>query len=230
VKTAFYAVTTLMIILTLLLIVGPLIQGWLRQKQSGGLFITSLAIVLLLPGSAIYLYTVFGTPGALDDQTSDGARAQQSILAITAQSNSLIQQRKQDAQDWMQRARAYDVLKREIDARDAYERVLKIDGNNTAAMLGWVEADMSQHGDYAISASSRQLLAQAIALEPDNQRALWLIGLSEFQQKKYSEASATWRRLQRFLDSGSALAQAVAQQIAIADTKAKGVNPASFLH
>jgi cytochrome c-type biogenesis protein CcmH len=127
----------------------------------------------------------------------------------------------QDVQKWLEVAHSYDTQRRASDAHDAYEQVLKIDAGNTAAMVGLVEANMAQHPDFSVDTSSRHLLEQAIAIEPSNQRALWLLGIGEFQQKHYGEASSTWRHLQQLLDPGSALARSVARQISIADASAK---------
>ncbi len=229
VNVAFYLATAAMITFALLLIVRPLIREGLRTKQSLGLFVIASAVTVLLPGIAIYLYTLLGTPAALDDQVVHGAHVRSNALPAADVLNSRVQQTQQNIQKWMQMAHTYDTQKRANEARGAYEQVLKIDTNNTAAMVGWVEADMAQHADYAIGAYARQLLEQALALEPDNQRALWLVGISDFQQRDYAEASATWRHLQRLLDSGSALAPSVAQQIAIADAKAKTPPAETFL-
>jgi cytochrome c-type biogenesis protein CcmH len=204
-----------MILLALLLIVAPLIRTGLRQKQPRGLLAMALAIVVFLPGTAIFLYTFLGTPAALD--VSPTSRA----LALR------VDPKQRDIQNWMEAAHAYDAEHRPDDARDAYRQVLKSDPANTAAMVGFVEADMTTHADYSIDESSRKLLEQAIALDPDNQRALWLLGISKFQQQDYAEASATWRHLQQLLDSSSPLIPSVAQQIAISDEKAKLKGPAA---
>jgi cytochrome c-type biogenesis protein CcmH len=216
-KFAFYIVAAVMIATALLLIVVPLIREGRRQKQARILFATALAIVVVLPGVAAYLYDDLGTPLALNDPPARMADVPPDVDAP----NSRAEQEQQDIGKWMAAAHAYDNEQRPSDARDAYQHVLDIDAKNTAAMIGWVEADMTQHADYSVAAPARLLLQQVIALEPNNQRALWLLGISQFQQENYASASATWRHLQQLLDVGSALAKPVAQQIAIADAKAK---------
>ena len=54
-------------------------------------------------------------------------------------------------------------------------------------------------------------------LQPDSQRGLWLLGISDFQHGQYAEAAATWRLLQPQLEPGSKVAKAVAEQIAAAE-------------
>lgn len=220
---SFYLTASAMIAVALLLIIKPLSRGGFRHKASRGALAAALLSAVLLPSIAIYLYTLLGTPAALDERKLLGTPL------IAASSTPAIGQKQQDMQKWLDMAHAYDTEQRPAEAQGAYDRVLKIDAKNTVAMVGWVEADMSQHVNYFIDTSSRQLLEQAIAVDPNNQRALWLLGISDFQQKDYAQASATWRHLQQLLGSGSALAQSVQQQIADADARAKMNTSSSVL-
>jgi cytochrome c-type biogenesis protein CcmH len=184
----------------------PLLRQGPRHGRSRGIFVLALAIALLLPLGAAALYLYVGTPVALD--------------GIPRQA-SLAEQNQQAVQQWLAVAHAYDTQRRASDARDAYQRALDIAPDNTTAMVGWVEAEMAQQANFAVDAPSRQLLQRAIALEPDNQRALWLLGIAQFQQQDYAGAAVTWKHLLPLLDSGSALAQSVQRQIALADAKSQ---------
>lgn len=206
---AFTLSATAMIAFALLLIVLPLLRGGPRREKSRSLFATAIAIVVLLPGTAIGLYAHLGTPAVLKGPIPR-------VAAAGSPTDASVRQ-------WMDAAHRYDKEQNPRDARDAYESVLAIDTGNTEAMVGWVEADMTQHADFAIEAPARRMLERAIALQPDNQRALWLLGIGEFQQQNYAEASATWKHLQVLLGTGSALAGPVARQIALADAKKETV-------
>ena len=87
-------------------------------------------------------------------------------------------------------------------------------------MIGWAEADSLVSDDHRLDGRSRELLESALALDPQNQRALWLLGISDFQQERFAEASATWKKLQPLLDPDSNVARAVAKQIELADERA----------
>jgi cytochrome c-type biogenesis protein CcmH len=65
-----------------------------------------------------------------------------------------------------------------------------------------------------------------VQLHPDNQRGLWLLGISDFQRGDYRNAAATWRLMQPQLEPGSTVAKSVAEQIAAADARVGGA-PAS---
>ncbi len=207
----FYLSAAAMILLAVLLIVLPLLRDGLRKKQSRSLLVAALGIVVLLPGTAIALYARLGTPAAFNGPIPR-------VADVRPATDTPVRK-------WMDAAHRYDKEHRPGDARDAYQSALSIDADNTEAMVGWVEADMTQHTDFAIEAPAQRMLEKAIALEPDNQRALWLLGIGEFQQQDYAAASATWRHLQTLLDTRSALIEPVARQIAMADEKAGKTTP-----
>lgn len=218
-KFVFNLLAAIMTVSAVLLIVRPMLRGVSRQRRSPGLLVTALAITTLLPITALCLYRQVGTPAALEADAAGPAR-DRPVRGASVDAGT-----QQEVRSWMERAQAFDAQQQPAEAREAYAKVLAMDAANTAAMVGWVEADMTQHAGYAIDDAARRLLERAIALDPDNQRALWLFGISQFQQGRYADASATWRHLQQRLDAGSALAQAVAQQIAKADAMTSASAP-----
>ncbi|MGH8324498.1 MAG: tetratricopeptide repeat protein, partial [Steroidobacteraceae bacterium] len=60
---------------------------------------------------------------------------------------------------------------------------------------------------------------------PDNQRGLWLLGISEYQQKKYDDAIATWQHLIGVLPKDSDIIPSVQHQIAQAQAERDGKAP-----
>ncbi|TQU07649.1 C-type cytochrome biogenesis protein, partial [Xanthomonas perforans] len=121
---------------------------------------------------------------------------------------------------FMQQAKTFEQNDRPAEAREAYAQVLKIAPDISAAIVGWVAADMATHADFAIDAASRTRLQQVIAREPDNQRGLWLLGISDFQQQDFAAATAHWRHLHGLLETGSPMQKAVADKIAVAESMA----------
>jgi cytochrome c-type biogenesis protein CcmH len=111
---------------------------------------------------------------------------------------------------------------RPTEARDAYGELLRLAPDDPVALVGWAEADSMAREDHRIEGTSLKRLERAVALQPDNQRGLWLLGISQFQHDRFAEAAATWRRLQPLLEPGSSVARAVARQIAAADQRAGG--------
>ncbi len=69
---------------------------------------------------------------------------------------------------------------------------------------------------------ARTLIDNVLKADPDNQRGLWLLGISEYQSGNYPAAIAAWNRLLPQLEKGSELAQSVENQIADAQALADG--------
>lgn len=222
-KPVFYIVATLMIVVALLLLLWPLLRHGRRQGHSRGVFALALGIALALPLAAAGLYFQVGTPAALDGVAQD--QATMNIDQAIAKLRAHLAEHPGDAQGWLLMAQTATAMQQPDEARQAYARVLKLAPNDTAAMVGWAEADATARTDHRIQGHARELLEQAVKLEPDNQRGLWLLGISQFQAGQFADAAATWRILQPQLAPGSKVAQSVAEQIALADQRA-GNGPA----
>jgi tetratricopeptide (TPR) repeat protein len=204
VKIAFYLCASIMVAAATFLPLRPLLRVPGRIGRA-----SALGFMVLLPASAIGIYLAIGMPTALD-----GIPKQPPVLAQADDSTETID-------TWMTRAQAYDQEKRPDAARNAYGEVLRLDPVNTVAMIGWIQADMAQHADFAIGDDARSMLDRVLARDPDNQRGLWLLGISDFQHKDYVGARNAWERLRTLLETGSPLEQAVAEKIAIAESMAQ---------
>lgn len=222
-KLAFYLAAAAMVAVALALLLVPLLRAGRREGRPRGVFALALGIALLLPIGAGALYLHIGTPVALDGVPAapPPMNFQQALTELRAH----LQQQPNDAQGWTLLAQATTALKQPGEARDAWDHALKIDPNNVAAMVGWAETDSMARSDHLIEGRALDLLHHALELQPDSQRALWLLGISQFQHTQYADAAATWRKLQPLLEPGSSVAKAVAEQIANAEARA-GIKPA----
>ena len=217
-KPVFYLAAAAMIAVALALLLVPLIRQGRRQGRPRGVFVLSLLVAFALPLGAVGLYLLIGTPVALN-----GVQKQPEAMSIeqaVAELQTHLQAEPKDAQGWLLLAQTYASMRKSAEARDAYDHVLNLQADNTAAMVGWAESDSIAREDHRIEGRSLELLERAVQLEPDNQRGLWLLGISQFQHDRYAEAATTWRKLQPMLEPGSTVAKAVAEQIAVADTRA----------
>ncbi|ASL01276.1 C-type cytochrome biogenesis protein [Xanthomonas citri pv. fuscans] len=220
VMAGFYVASAVLVALALLLLLAPL----LRRPTGSGHAHYRLAILLALglPLTTAGLYRLVGAPEAIVTHVDAAQPAQVAPLppsAVAAASATA------DAQEpaldrLMQQARTFEQNDRPAEAREAYAQVLRIAPDISAAIVGWVAADMATHDDFAIDAASRARLQRVIAREPDNQRGLWLLGISDFQQQDFAAATAHWRHLHGLLETGSPMQKAVADKIAVAESMA----------
>jgi cytochrome c-type biogenesis protein CcmH len=225
VKAPFYVAAAVMIAVALALLLLPLVRHGRRTGRSRSVFALTLLIAFALPLAAAGLYRLVGTPAALDGVEAE-ARPPLTMQQALAELRAHLAQQPDDLQGWMLLAQTSSAQHDPAAARDAYDHALKLAPNNADAMVGWAEADSMQRSDHMVDGRALDLLKRAVLLQPDSQRGLWLLGISDFQHGQYRNAAASWRLLQPQLDPGSPVAQAVAAQIALADARAGGT-PAS---
>ncbi|HEY4145655.1 c-type cytochrome biogenesis protein CcmI/CycH [Pinirhizobacter sp.] len=219
-KPAFYLCAAIMLAVALALVLVPLIRRGRRDGRPVGVFALALGLAFVIPVATVGIYMLVGTPQTLDGVAK--AEPPPSIDEAMASLTARLAQHPDDLQGWLLMGQARTMLRQFEQARDAYGHALKIDAGNGVAMVGWAETDSQSRPDHLIDGRARELLDKAVQVDATNQRALWLLGISDFQQGRYKEASATWRKLQPLLDPSSNVAAAVEQQIAAADAKASG--------
>lgn len=212
VTAGFCIAATLMLGIALGVLLRPLLR---RRPGARTLRLgTAALLAVALPLASAGLYLLVGDPAALAGVPAQAAPAPDPGAA------------QRTLQQWLDQAAAAVQAKRSAEARDAYAQALRIDPDNSDALLGWVEADMAQQADFAVGATAHGLLERVLAQQPDNQRALWMLGIGEFQQHRYANAAAHWRHLRSLLPEASPLREAVAQKIAAAEAMAAAPTPA----
>jgi cytochrome c-type biogenesis protein CcmH len=220
VRLAFYLIAAAMIVAALLLVLLPLVRHGRRLGRPRGVFALAMIVAFSLPLAAIGFYLAVGTPVVLDGVPK--ADAGMSIDQAVDELNAHLVQKPDDLQGWMLLGQTYSVMHRAADARHAYDEAMRIDPDNSVAMVGWAEADSLLREDHRIDGRAQELLERAVKLDPQSQRGMWLLGISQFQHDQYAQAAATWRQLQPQLDPDSNVAKAVAEQIAVADARVNG--------
>lgn len=198
----------------------PMLRSARRNGRPRSIFVLALLLAFALPPAAIALYAWYGAPQALAP-TPD---AQLDMVAATAQLRAKLQQSPDNVDGWLLLAQAYSAMNRPADARDALGRAMKLKPDDPDIMVGWAEADAQAKPGHRIDGEARSRLQRAVALQPDHQRGLWLLGVSDYQLGHYDDAAADWHRLLPLLPSGSTLAVAVNAQIAMAQARAQGKN------
>lgn len=217
-KIAFVVAAAVMILLALGALLVPLVR---QGKRNRGVFALVLTIAFVLPLAAGGLYLLIGTPAALNGVAANASTATSLPQAIS-ELRAHLKQQPDDQQAWLMLAQISSMQHDAAATRDAYGHVLQLDANNAEAMVGWAESDSMLSTDHLISPRALELLKRAVQMHPDSQRGLWLLGIANFQHGDYRAAASTWRLLQPQLEPGSTVAQAVAKQIAVADSRASG--------
>ena len=220
--TAFYLIAALMIVAALALVLLPLVRRGRQYGRPRGIFSLSLALAFILPLSAIGVYQMVGTPTALDASAREAAPARMSVDQAIGELKQRLAKKPNDLQGWLLLARSYTIQNKPVDARDAYAHALNLSPDNADILVAWVQADSMARPDHLIEGKARKRLEKALQINPQNQRGLWLMGISNYQAGHFVDAALTWRRLLVLLTPDSDVADSVTRQIAMANARAAG--------
>jgi cytochrome c-type biogenesis protein CcmH len=189
------------------------------HARSRGAFAALLLVALLLPASALLMYRLVGAPQALDPANLVAAPAapgeagpdmDEAITMLAAR----LEAKPDDVEGWILLGRAYQSTGRSEDALAAFKRAHEVSPNHPAVAVEYAQAIAMVRPDHRIEGEARTLLERALQADAGNQRALWLLGISDYQAQRYDEAIARWTILLPLLEPGSTVAESVKQQIA----------------
>jgi cytochrome c-type biogenesis protein CcmH len=117
-----------------------------------------------------------------------------------------------DLRGWILLARSYETLNRYADALLAYRNARRLSGDNPELLADYADALVMANGG-RFNDEAGELLQRAVEAQPENVKALWLIGHWKNQQGSYSEALTYWQRAAALLPAGSEDSTVIAQQI-----------------
>ncbi|MBN8728476.1 MAG: hypothetical protein J0H15_12345 [Xanthomonadales bacterium] len=203
--------------------------GIAPADRARGTLTVVLALALLLPATALVLYRAVGTPAALDPanrvaaapQGDQGAQMEQAIKQLAAR----LKANPADAEGWALLGRAYQVTQRPGEALDAFRHAHQAAPDDVGVTIEYAQALAMADPNRSIDGEARSLLEGVIASDPTNQRALWLLGISDYQARRYDAAIARWNTLLPLLEQGSDVRASVERQIAEAEALRDGKAP-----
>ncbi|MGH8172314.1 MAG: c-type cytochrome biogenesis protein CcmI, partial [Rhodanobacteraceae bacterium] len=207
---------------------APSASEQVPATRSRGAFAAILVVALLLPASALLMYRLVGTPQALDPANLAGAPPTEQAAAMESAIAGLAAKLKQepdDAQGWALLARAYQATDRQDLALDAFKQAHEHSKGDADITVEYAQALALAAPDHRIRGEPRKMLEEALKVDPKNQRGLWLLGISDYQDEKYDSAIATWKTLQPLLAPDSEVARSVRDEIAEAEARRDGREP-----
>jgi cytochrome c-type biogenesis protein CcmH len=181
-------------------------------------FGSTLALALAVPLAALLLYAWLGNPAALDPQARLAAQPHPDAAQFEAMVEKLASRLRStpgDAEGWLMLARSYRALGRHPDAAAAFGRAEARVASDARLLTEWAESTALAAGG-TLSGRPAELLARALAIDPDYGHALALAGAAAFERADWKEALAHWERLAGRLAKDSPEAEMVARSIAAA--------------
>lgn len=152
----------------------------------------ALALAVLVPLAAAGLYLAHGTPAALQPQQ---AQAPATLDEAIAQLAAHLDESPDDLQGWMLLARSRKAQERFAEARDAFARAHRLAPGDASLMVEYAEAITLAGDTRRIEGEALALIERALEIDPQQQRALWFLGIHQVQNRRWNEAVETWERL-----------------------------------
>lgn len=184
---------------------GRVVEEVSREPQSMVLSgrlakIVSIAVVVLIPISALYLYSLIGSHDGQDIESYLEAQNKPvdhlEFEALEAKVIKHIEENPGDAQAWGMLAKTYQAMQRFDEAANALERAYSLDQNDPAILVDYAEArGLAAGGDLAGEPS--KLIDRALELDPNHGKGLALGGTAAFAAGSYQIAIDRWTLLMK---------------------------------
>ncbi|MGD9600904.1 MAG: c-type cytochrome biogenesis protein CcmI [Gammaproteobacteria bacterium] len=181
-----------------------------------------LLVLLALPLVAIPVYLQFGSPTPAAVGTADPAHM--TPAEMIAELEARIARAPDDPEPRMWLARVYMAGGRYAEAVEVFEKLNTLAPDQPAVLLQFADALAMTHQG-RIGDQARDLIARALALEPDNLTGLWLAGLAADQAGDPATALTHLRRAQEVARRGETPTDEL--DALIAEIEARGNTPAS---
>ena len=201
----------------------PFIAGSAKERIIG------MLLFITIPLAGLLLYQYIGTPEAINIPTATPRQAAQTQQPHSSQQPEMedmvaqLQQRMaenpDDPEGWLVLGRSLKTMQRYPEAVTALTNANRLVPDTPMIMIELAEARLFASGQAEISPESKQLIESALAIDPHQQKGLWLLGMAAAQEGDENRAISIWQQLLAQLDPASGAAQTVSQQIEMAQTR-----------
>ncbi|HKK05338.1 MAG TPA: c-type cytochrome biogenesis protein CcmI [Gammaproteobacteria bacterium] len=191
------------------------------------------AVVIAVPAAALALYHYTGgtyTAGGPGAEAGGDARAgntgsdqqkMHSIDKMLARLTERLKANPKDGKGWALLGRTYVYLQRPDDAVEAFAKAAALVKDDPVLLADYADT-LAARNDKRLAGKPAALVEQALALDPDQPKALWLAGTVAYQRGDYKTALKHWRHLRSVLPPGAPQAQGIEASIAEAEDLAGG--------
>ena len=162
--------------------------------------IVSMLVVVLIPFSAFYLYSVIGSPEGQDValflESQDQSFDQAELESMAEKVIEHLAENPEDTQALSMLARTYQALHKFDEAANAWERAYQLDPNNPAILVDYAESrGLAARGN--LSGEPTELINRALELDPNHGKGLALGGTAAFAAGSYQLAIDRWTQLMK---------------------------------
>lgn len=216
----FWSIAAALLFLAVLITLFPLLRA--RSIWQA----LALALIFLVPAGAFWMYHVAGTPAAIgltpprtapamtaNSPAGTHAPDSEEINEMIAGLRAKLEANPDDLEGWMLLARTLRATQQFPEALEALATAERLSPGNPFIMVDTVETQIYTTTDGRITPEMKARLQQALELQPDLQKALWLLGIAAAQEGDDAFAISYWETLLKHVEPGSNVAKSVQSQV-----------------
>lgn len=189
----FATIAALAALALLVVVLRPL---WRQAPRS------TAAIGIVVLAAASGLYALLGTPAALDEAN---VQRPATLNDAIGQLEAALQRDPSQVEGWRLLGRAYASSQQLDKSRDAYAHAATLAPDQPDVLVEAAESSALADPQRHFAPSAVALLAHALDVQPDHQRARWFLGIAQFQAGQAAAAAKTWEPLLAQVDARTAV-------------------------
>lgn len=191
-------------------------------KNAGPRLGWAIAVGVALPAAAIGIYLIIGNPVGLDPEKTVARQEEQitpdQIEAMVAKLAERVKSTPDDIKALQMLGRSYMVLSRFGEAAKIFAQLAEKQPQDAQAFADWADAVASVQ-DRQLAGEPAKLIAKALALDPENIKALALSGTLAFERQDFKGAVTQWQKIAARVPEQSEFGQSVRAMIAEANKR-----------
>ena len=219
----FWIIAVALLVIPAAVMVWPLFTGAAKERIIG------ILVVLIISLGGLFMYQGIGTPEAINVPTAAAQQPAQSqdphasqqmqMDDMVAQLQRRMADNPDDSEGWLILGRTLKTMNRYQEAVTALANANRLSPGVPLIMVELAEAMLFASGQPQVSPQAWELLESAIAINPQQQKGLWLLGMANAQDGNEAKAIEIWQNLLSQLDPESGAAGTVREQIEMAQTR-----------
>lgn len=180
--------------------------------------ITTAAVAVMIPATAVGAYLWYGDFSALDERAveqvrlaAQAAKSERDMQGTMASLEKAVQSNKDNLEAWELLAEQYNATGNLSQAAIAFENVVRLAPKNASA---WAElADLTIALNPSDLLKAGEMAEKALAVDPWHQKGLMIGAAAAFERGDYAHAAVLFDRLRKQIPAGNEVHDALTQQI-----------------
>lgn len=180
--------------------------------------ITTAAVAVMIPATAVGAYLWYGDFSALDERAveqvrlaSQAAKSERDMQGTMASLEKAVQSNKDNLEAWELLAEQYNATGNLSQAAIAFENVVRLAPKNANA---WAElADLTIALNPSDLLKAGEMAEKALAVDPWHQKGSMIGAAAAFERGDYAHAAVLFDRLRKQIPAGNEVHDALTQQI-----------------